>query len=132
MFDNSRGNIQSEGDEDFDFNEDGSMRSFDRNSRRSGDRGNNFGNNDFGYNNNNVPSARREVNPMLGGHNLGNEQLAQEREEIDVRGQILKERLQNHEGEDEAADHLRIGGNYINVKDPNKPPYSCFYLMVSG
>ena len=27
---------------------------------------------------------------------------------------------------------LRIGGNYINVDDPNKPPYSPFYMMVTG
>ena len=133
---NSRNNLPSE-NEDFDFNEgnsntlgdDQSVRSFDR--RGGGAAPMNFANELAGYNN--AVNDPRDANPLLGHHNLANnENIAREREDIDVRGQILKERLQNHEGDDQAADHLRIGGNYLNVKDPNKPPYSCFYLMVSG
>ena len=134
---NSRNNLPSEND-DFDFNEgnsntlgdDQSVRSY--RSRGGGAPHNNFANELASFNNNN--NDPRDANPLLGHHNLGNENnnIAREREDIDVRGQILKERLQNHEGDDQAADYLRLGGNYLSVKDPNKPPYSCFYLMVSG
>ena len=26
----------------------------------------------------------------------------------------------------------RIGGNYMNVNDPNAPPYTPYYLMITG
>ena len=29
-------------------------------------------------------------------------------------------------------DKTRYGGNYLNVNDENKPPYSPFYLMICG
>ena len=30
------------------------------------------------------------------------------------------------------SNQMRLGGNYMKVNDPLKPPYSPFYLMVTG
>lgn len=29
-------------------------------------------------------------------------------------------------------DRTRYGGNYLNIKDENCPPYSPFYVFISG
>ena len=68
-------------------------------------------------------------NPFMG-HNLGNENLQKEKEDMDLRGRVLREQLEN-KGID-PQNQLRIGGNHFNIEDPNKPPYTPFYLMVTG
>ena len=68
-------------------------------------------------------------NPLIG-HNLGNENLQKEKEDMDLRGRVLREQLEN-KGID-PQNQLRIGGNHFNIEDPNKPPYTPFYLMVTG
>lgn len=30
------------------------------------------------------------------------------------------------------SEKYRNGGNYLNVNDENKPPYTSFYVMVTG
>ena len=98
---------------DFDFDKD----SADGNSFRQSDRG---------------------ASAMAGGHNphfghstaQKNDPLALEREEIDLRGKLLQENIVKREGDPQ--NELRLGGNYLHVEDPNKPPYSPFYMMVTG
>ena len=68
-------------------------------------------------------------NPHLP-HMLGGDAMGQEREEIDLRGRVLQEQLENH-GLD-PQNNFRIGGNHFSINDPNKPPYTPFYLMVTG
>lgn len=61
----------------------------------------------------------------------GDATMAQEKEDIDLRGRVLLEQLENRGGMD-PQNTLRIGGNHFNINDPNKPPYTPFYLMVTG
>ena len=88
-----------------------------------------------GYTNFGGPSAvnsgvtNPHLNHMLGG-GAGDAALGQEREEIDLRGRVLQEQLENH-GLD-PQNNFRIGGNHFSINDPNKPPYTPFYLMVTG
>ena len=47
-----------------------------------------------------------------------------------MRGKLLQENIVKREGDPQ--NELRLGGNYLHVEDPNKPPYSPFYMMVTG
>ena len=76
------------------------------------------------------PPTTSNYNPLLN-HQLGaGDTLAKEKEEIDLRGRVLLEQLENKGVE--PHNQLRIGGNHFNVNDPNKPPYTPFYLMLTG
>ena len=60
----------------------------------------------------------------------GPDPLAEQREDIELRDKVLKDKLLARG--DVPTNQLRFGGNYMNVNDPNKPPYSFFYLMING
>lgn len=47
-----------------------------------------------------------------------------------MRGKLLAENIVRREGDPQ--NELRLGGNYLQVNDPNKPPYTPFYMMVTG
>lgn len=40
--------------------------------------------------------------------------------------------LDEHDQYEKRDEALRIGGNYMNVKDESCPPYTPFYLIVNG
>ena len=44
---------------------------------------------------------------------------------------LAHEKLEFDE-DDKRTEAHRIGGNYLNVKDPSCPPYSPFYVMITG
>ena len=36
------------------------------------------------------------------------------------------------ETQEDQANELRYGGNYMHIEDPNKPLYTPFYVMITG
>ena len=76
-----------------------------------------------------ITASGPPANPFFN-HTSGGDSLAREKEEIDLRGKMLKEQVEKR-GMD-STNQLRIGGNYLNVNDPNKPEYTPFYLMATG
>ena len=82
-----------------------------------------------GYGNTGVNPHFRHT--AIGGPAGGGTDLEQEKEELNLRGRVLQEQLENRGGMD-PQNSLRIGGNHFSINDPNKPPYTPFYLMVTG
>ena len=80
------------------------------------------------------------LNPHIGGLSGADasQRINKEREEINLRGRVLQEQLMNKnatsatQGDLAMSNQMRIGGNYMKVDDPLKPPYSPFYLMCTG
>ena len=80
------------------------------------------------------------LNPHMSGVGGGAEsvRIQKEREDINLRGRVLQEQLMSKTGavgggaDIAMSNQMRIGGNYMNIEDPNKPPYSPFYLMTTG
>ena len=70
---------------------------------------------------------RRQAQSLL----AGPDPMAQQREELELRDKVLKDKLLARGGE-VPTNQLRFGGNYMSVNDPEKPPYSFFYLMING
>ena len=51
--------------------------------------------------------------------------------EDDVHRQLIEESRKESQA-NKAGFDTRISGNYMNVNDPQCPPYSAFYVMVAG
>lgn len=45
---------------------------------------------------------------------------------------MLQKQIDNKLLPSELRDRTRYGGNYLNIKDENCPPYSPFYVFISG
>ena len=57
---------------------------------------------------------------------LNNQQL------FEAQNKAHEENKERFGGSDPFNEHNRIGGNMVPIKDENKPPYTPFYLMVTG
>lgn len=77
----------------------------------------------------NAGHAGQQNNPFFS-HTANDEENQRLGEELRTRQMALEE--QQHENKEDPASLHRLGGNSLNVHDPNKPHYSFFYLMVTG
>ena len=77
-------------------------------------------------------SLNNQANPLFA--NYGQPSATQDQDDLQARERALLEQLNANDPNQLGGDQgdLRFGGNNLNIEDPEKPPFSAFYLMVTG